>query len=1034
MSHARLVLSKKRYINGIVAALFLAVNVGAALSPLNKQKVGATVTNKVTICHRTASYSNPYVILEVDKSAVDGVAGNSGNQADHYGEHKGPVFYPQIPKHTEWGDIIPPVAGAHSGLSWNSDGISVWLNGCELAESGSVKVNKKVDADGNGSYEGSNTTANNLGFDWLLGDDPTLRDMGTSASGVPVGTHDITETGGPASYAFTGWYRTAEEDNSGQHQVNCTHPQGTTLPVSVTVQKNKTAEITLCNQMKKGSITIVKDAQPNDAQDFSFIATGSGVSNFILDDDADPTRSNTKVFSNLTAGTYSFAETPVAGWDLSSAVCSDGSLVTNVQLAAGENVTCIFTNTKRGSIKIVKNTVGGNGTFAFTGTVGVTSLTTVNNTASQTVQNLTPGNYNIAETVPAGWDLTSSTCSDGSTVSAISLSAGENITCTFTNTKRGSISGTKFIVNANGTPVADQTMSNGWTINLVLGGQIVGQTTTDANGNYSFDNLLVGVPYGIAEVLATGWTQITTGNTCTNDSPLVLTAGQNSSGNDFCNFQNGSVNGYKWNDVNGNSNEDKDEEHLSGWTIFIDDNGNGSLDTTEMSTVTDANGDYAFSNLAPGTYMICEVQQANWVQTYPVNDACHEVVIDESGEANQANFGNQGQGKITIIKDSLPDSDQAFEFTGNLTGNAGPNFTLTDDAGDTGNEQRAFNNLPAGTYTVTEPSDTQGWKLTDITCTGGSDAVTHERNAVIKLKAGEEVTCTFTNTKNGEIVVTKYNDLNRNGVQDPSEPVLPDWEFNLTNGACNLPYAARDFLLQTLAAVNNCYDKTQYTDQAGVTTFTDIDPKDYYQLKETIPADSNWNLSNIDCGDRDGGLDGNIYYLGNVAPGETVHCYVGNYQDTGTVTIVKRVTPVTDPGKFNLNINGTAFASNIGDGGTTGAIELVTGNVNISETAGTNTQLNDYESSYVCTDSQGTVASGNGTSLSLSLAKDQDITCTFYNNKGQILGDPVTGGQGAGSILANTGKNLTGAVFAALAIIGLTGALAIAGRSARLNK
>jgi len=35
-----------------------------------------------------------------------------------------------------------------------------------------------------------------------------------------------------------------------------------------------------------GSITIVKTVVPTDPQDFSFTTTGSGLSNFILDDDS----------------------------------------------------------------------------------------------------------------------------------------------------------------------------------------------------------------------------------------------------------------------------------------------------------------------------------------------------------------------------------------------------------------------------------------------------------------------------------------------------------------------------------------------------------------------------------------------------------------------------------------------------------------------------------------------------------------------------------------------------------------------------
>ncbi|MFQ5433335.1 MAG: hypothetical protein ACE5FD_00505, partial [Anaerolineae bacterium] len=46
---------------------------------------------------------------------------------------------------------------------------------------------------------------------------------------------------------------------------------------------------------------------------------------------------------------------------------------------------------------------------------------------------LTPGTYAVSENVPAGWVQTSATCSDGSDPGAISLGAGETVTCTFEN-------------------------------------------------------------------------------------------------------------------------------------------------------------------------------------------------------------------------------------------------------------------------------------------------------------------------------------------------------------------------------------------------------------------------------------------------------------------------------------------------------------------------------------------------------------------------------------------------------------------------
>ena len=126
------------------------------------------------------------------------------------------------------------------------------------------------------------------------------------------------------------------------------------------------------NQMQSGAvpvngtIVIVKDAVPNDAQDFSFnITNGTTFSqNFTLDDDAgaDNIYPNSMSFS-LPAGTYTASELNIpGGWTLTNLVCqvsgANGS-TTSVNLAGGQatinlqtsfsssdTVTCTFTDTK----------------------------------------------------------------------------------------------------------------------------------------------------------------------------------------------------------------------------------------------------------------------------------------------------------------------------------------------------------------------------------------------------------------------------------------------------------------------------------------------------------------------------------------------------------------------------------------------------------------------------------------------------------------------------------------------------------------
>lgn len=104
-----------------------------------------------------------------------------------------------------------------------------------------------------------------------------------------------------------------------------------------------------------GTITIVKDANPDSAQDFAFTTTGSGLSSFSLDDDMNGTLPNTKTFSSVAAGIYTVSESVASGWNLSSITCADPTQnsssglptapTATINLAVGETVTCTFTNT-----------------------------------------------------------------------------------------------------------------------------------------------------------------------------------------------------------------------------------------------------------------------------------------------------------------------------------------------------------------------------------------------------------------------------------------------------------------------------------------------------------------------------------------------------------------------------------------------------------------------------------------------------------------------------------------------------------------
>jgi hypothetical protein len=75
--------------------------------------------DKVLICHRTNSPTNPYNQQSPSFPQVEGHARN----------HTGPIFTPGGP--TPWGDIIPPNPAVPEGLNWPT-GQSILENGCEV--------------------------------------------------------------------------------------------------------------------------------------------------------------------------------------------------------------------------------------------------------------------------------------------------------------------------------------------------------------------------------------------------------------------------------------------------------------------------------------------------------------------------------------------------------------------------------------------------------------------------------------------------------------------------------------------------------------------------------------------------------------------------------------------------------------------------------------------------------------------------------------------------------------------------------------
>lgn len=112
-------------------------------------------------------------------------------------------------------------------------------------------------------------------------------------------------------------------------------------------------------------------------------------------------------------------------------------------------------------------------------------------------------------------------------------------------------------------------------------------------------------------------------------------------------------------------------------------------------------------------------------------------------------------GKITIIKDARPNTNQIFGFV--ATGPDVSNFSLVDDGTGTGNSQLFANLTNFGTanaVTVTENLPVANYSLTQINCVEDAAGGAGQQNSTVNLplrtaniilEEGESVVCTFVN-------------------------------------------------------------------------------------------------------------------------------------------------------------------------------------------------------------------------------------------------------------------------------------------------
>ena len=179
---------------------------------------------------------------------------------------------------------------------------------------------------------------------------------------------------------------------------------------------------------------------------------------------------------------------------------------------------------------------------------------------------------------------------------------------------------------------------------------------------------------------------------------ITLAANQAITAQDFGNFFGGMVSGQKFSDLADDGVQDAGDPRVPGMQIILIDKGTGG-GTVNLTTNTDASGNFSFGLILPGEYYLCE--QAGPApnipaQTFPATDessgACatrtgiagsrgYDIVLGVNGTSSNKDFGNFYGGTLTVNKVLVPAAD-AGRFNLQIDGTS-PNAG-SDNVGDGG--------------------------------------------------------------------------------------------------------------------------------------------------------------------------------------------------------------------------------------------------------------------------------------------------------------------------------------------------------------
>ncbi len=960
-------------------------NPGVSIGLHEGENVTCTYTNTIQSAHltlvKTLTKDNGGTAVETDwtltASGSATISGSTGAAAVTNAEVNAGIFTLSESGPTGY------TAGNWSCVGGTQNGNQITLTAGQSAtctinnndNAPSLTLNKILVNDNGGTAVESNWTLTATGPTSISGPGATGSADVVSDATFDAGVYTLSESAGPSGYTPTAWSCVGGTQNGNQ----------------ITVGLGQSVVCSITNNDNAPSLTLVKTVT-NDNGGTAVAANWTLTADGPTDISGPGGATSSASFD---AGTYALSESAgPSGYLAGDWSCIGGTQNgASITVALGQSATCTINNNDVApQLTVIKHVINDDGGVLAAGnfTMNVTGTNvsddSFSGSESGTTVTLNAGSYSVDEATVSGYTKTLGANCTGS------IALGQTKTCTVTNDDQAAhIIVIKHVVTDNGgtADANDFTMTiNGVTTvgaNSFAGAENPGTNKTLSTvGNYSVtEDGLTGYAASYSAD-CTGSIALGQTKTCTitNDDiqpKLTVTKvvttdnGGTKVVSDFPLFvDNTSVTSGVQNGFNAGSYT-VHESSQSGYvgTITGDCLANGSVTLLagDVKACTITNDDQpatlivkkvvindnggtasvsAFSfevnegdaidfeadgqnNLTvdAGVYTIVEPDVDGYTTSY---DNCSRVTIPNGGTATCTITNDDDAPSLTLVKHVTNDhGGQASASAWTLTAD-GP----TDISGPGGVVSGA--SFDAGTYALSESAGPDGYTAGTWSCNGGTFA-----NDQVTLGLGESATCEITNNDDvATLIVIKHVENNNIGDKNAS-----DFTMNVTG--------------------TDVSDDSFPGDELG-TTIT-LDAGEYEVTENTVTGYSDTYSANC---------------AGTIANGQTKTCTITNSRDTGTITVNKVLSPENDPGRFNLQIGGvtTGSGENVGDGGTTGTITYGTGDYTVGEVAGTDTNLDDYSTSFVCTDGEQGITRGTGTSYDeLTLGKNQDIVCTFTNTR-----------------------------------------------------